>query len=253
MKKLNGKITVMTGAGCGYGMSSGFPDLFAREGSHLVLNYYRQDPQGMAGFTEKLKSYGVKVVLVEGDISDETVAKKLIDTAVDEFGRIDVLINCAGISNPKPLTEITTEDWNRMIAVDLTSNYFTCKYAVPVMIRQKFGRIINIASQVGQKGSVEHCHYAAAKAGVIGFTKSLAREVGKYNITANCIAPGPIETQLMGVVSDEWRKNKEAELVIPRFGELEEILPSAVFLASEPDGNLYTGQTLGPNLGDVMY
>ena len=121
------------------------------------------------------------------------------------------------------------------------------------MIQQKSGRIINIASQVGQKGSVEHCHYAAAKAGVIGFTKSLAREVGKYNITANCIAPGPIETQLMGVVSDEWRKNKEAELVLPRFGELEEILPTAVFLAAEPDGNLYTGQTLGPNLGDVMF
>ena len=100
---------------------------------------------------------------------------------------------------------------------------------------------------------MEHCHYAAAKAGVIGFTKSLAREVGKYNITANCIAPGPIETQLMGVVSDEWRKNKEAELVLPRFGELEEILPTAVFLAAEPDGNLYTGQTLGPNLGDVMF
>ena len=172
---------------------------------------------------------------------------------MEEFGRIDVLINCAGISNPKLLTEITTVEWNRMIAVDLTSNYFTCKYAVPVMIKQKSGRIINIASQVGQKGSVEHCHYAAAKAGVIGFTKSLAREVGKYNITANCIAPGPIETQLMGVVSDEWRKNKEAELVLPRFGELEEILPTAVFLAAEPDGNLYTGQTLGPNLGDVMF
>lgn len=253
MKKLEGKVTVMTGAGCGYGMSSGFPGIFAKEGSHLVLNHYRQDPEGMKEFKEGLEACGVKVVLVEGDISDESVAKKLIDTAVEEFGRIDVLINCAGISNPKLLTEITTEEWNRMIAVDLTSNYFTCKYAVPMMIKQKSGRIINIASQVGQKGSVEHCHYAAAKAGVIGFTKSLAREVGKYNITANCIAPGPIETQLMGVVSDEWRKNKEAELVLPRFGELEEILPTAVFLAAEPDGNLYTGQTLGPNLGDVMF
>ena len=99
---------------------------------------------------------------------------------------------------------------------------------------------------------MEHCHYAAAKAGVIGFTKSLAWEMGAYGITANCIAPGPIETQLMGVVSDDWRQGKQAQLALPRFGTLEEVLPSAIFLASDPDGNLYTGQTLGPNLGDVM-
>ena len=176
----------------------------------------------------------------------------MINTAIEKFGRIDILLNVAGISNPKLLTDMSIEEWNRMLAVDLTSVFLTCKYAVPYMIKQNFGRIINLASQIAQKGSVEHCHYGAAKAGVIGFTKSLAREVGKYNITVNCIAPGPIETQLMGVVSPEWRKQKESELVLPRFGELEEILPTAVFLAAEPDGNLYTGQTLGPNLGDVM-
>ncbi len=250
--KLKDKVTVITGAGCGFGMSRGFPEIFAKEGAHLVLNHYQQDTDQMTAFRRELEGYGARVVLVEGDISVEETARRLIDTAVREFGRVDVLINAAGISNPKLLVDITTEDWNRMIAVDLTSVYFTCKYAVPVMMRQRFGRIINIASQVGQKGSVEHCHYAAAKAGVIGFTKSLAREMGQYNVTVNCIAPGPIETQLMGVVSEEWRKGKQAELVLPRFGELAEVLPSAVFLASEPDGNLYTGQTLGPNLGDVM-
>ena len=105
---------------------------------------------------------------------------------------------------------------------------------------------------MGQKGSVEHCHYSAAKAGVIGFTKSLAREVGKYGITANCIAPGPIKTQLLGTVSEEWKKDKLRVLIILRFGEIKEVLPSAIFLASDPDGNLYTGPTLGPNLGDVL-
>lgn len=206
----------------------------------------------MQEFKEELEGYGAKVVLVEGDISQEDTAHKLIQSAMDSFGRVDVLINVAGISNPKLLIDITTEDWNRMLAVDLTSVYFTCKYAVPVMMKQRSGRIINIASQIGQKGSVEHCHYAAAKAGVIGFTKSLAWEMGAYGITANCIAPGPIETQLMGVVSDDWRQGKQAQLALPRFGTLEEVLPSAIFLASDPDGNLYTGQTLGPNLGDVM-
>ena len=136
--------------------------------------------------------------------------------------------------------------------MNLNSVFLTCRYAVPHMIERKFGRIINIASQVGQKGSVEHCHYSAAKAGMIGFTKSLAREVGAYGITVNCVAPGPIVTQLMGEVSEEWIRGKAAELVLPRFGEVEEVVPSAIFLASEPDGNLYTGQTLGPNLGDVM-
>ncbi len=250
--KLKEKVAVITGAGCGFGMSRGFPTIFAQEGAHLVLNHYEQDEGRMMEFKRELEGYGVKVVLVEGDISLEETAKRLIDAAVEAFGRIDVLINAAGISNPKLLVDITTEDWNRMLAVDLTSVYFTCKYTVPIMMKQKSGRIINIASQVGQKGSVEHCHYAAAKAGVIGFTKSLAREIGQYHVTVNCIAPGPIETQLMGVVSDRWRKDKQAELVLPRFGAVEEVLPTAVFLASEPDGNLYTGQTLGPNLGDVM-
>ena len=243
--RLKGKVTVITGAGCGYGMSRGFPTAFAREGADLVLNHLQE-------FKEELEGYGAKVVLVEGDISQEDTAHKLIQSAMDSFGRVDVLINVAGISNPKLLIDITTEDWNRMLAVDLTSVYFTCKYAVPVMMKQRSGRIINIASQIGQKGSVEHCHYAAAKAGVIGFTKSLAWEMGAYGITANCIAPGPIETQLMGVVSDDWRQGKQAQLALPRFGTLEEVLPSAIFLASDPDGNLYTGQTLGPNLGDVM-
>lgn len=250
--RLKGKVTVITGAGCGYGMSRGFPTAFAREGADLVLNHFQQDPQKMQEFKEELEGYGAKVVLVEGDISQEDTAHKLIQSAMDSFGRVDVLINVAGISNPKLLIDITTEDWNRMLAVDLTSVYFTCKYAVPVMMKQRSGRIINIASQIGQKGSVEHCHYAAAKAGVIGFTKSLAWEMGAYGITANCIAPGPIETQLMGVVSDDWRQGKQAQLALPRFGTLDEVLPSAIFLASDPDGNLYTGQTLGPNLGDVM-
>lgn len=250
--KLKGKIAVITGAGAGNGMSRGFPTLYAKEGANLVLNYYKDSTERMQELKKELEAYGSRVIMQEGDISKPEVAKQLIDTAIAEFGRIDILLNVAGISNPKLLVNMTIDDWNRMLEVDLTSCFLTCKFAVPHMINQRFGRIINLSSQIAQKGSVEHCHYSAAKAGLIGFTKSLARELGQYNITVNCIAPGPIETQLMGVVSPEWRKQKESELVLPRFGELEEILPTAVFLAAEPDGNLYTGQTLGPNLGDVM-
>ena len=126
------------------------------------------------------------------------------------------------------------------------------KAVLPHMIENKFGRIINISSQLGQIGGVELAHYTASKAGMIAMTKSLAREVGVHGITANCIAPGPIETDLISNLDEEWKKTKESELAIPRFGKVEEVAPSAVFLASEPDGNLYTGQTLGPNSGDVM-
>lgn len=250
--KLKDKITVITGAGPGHGMSRGFPTAFAKEGSHLVLNHYQQDSQEMILFKKELEAYGSNVILVGGDISEESVARELISAAIHHFGRIDVLLNCAAISTPKKLVDLTLSDWNNLLKVNLTSVYLTCKQAIPYMIAQKFGRIINISSQIAQKGGVEHCHYAAAKAGMIGFSKSLAREVGQYGITVNCIAPGPIETQMMGVVSPEWRKQKEAELVIPRFGVVEEVLPTAILLASEPDGNLYTGQTLCPNSGDVM-
>lgn len=250
--KLKNRVTVITGASPGFGMSRGFPTGFAKEGSNLVLNYYNQDLSLMNKFKDELEKFGVHVILVEGDISEKTIAKKLIDIAIEEFRKIDILINNAGISFPKVMEEISLDEWNLMLKVDLTSVFLTCKYSIPFMKMRRFGRIINISSQVAIKGSVEHCHYSAAKAGIIGFTKSLAREVGSYGINVNCIAPGPIETQLMGVVSDEWRSQKESELVIPRFGEVEEVIPTAILLASEPDGNLYTGQTFHPNSGDVM-
>lgn len=250
--KLKGKVAVIAGAGCGFGMSRGFPEAFAREGADLVLNYYQDSDKEMEEFGQQLRRNGIQVLLVKGDISLEETAEKLIETAVSHFDRVDILVNNAGISQPALLTDMSYERWKRTIDVNLNSVFLTCKAAVPHMMRQRFGRIINIASQVGQKGAVEHCHYGAAKAGMIGFTKSLAREVGDYGITVNCIAPGPIRTQLCGAVSEEWLRSKEKELVIPRFGSIEEVLPSAIFLASEPDGNLYTGQTLGPNSGDVM-
>jgi len=142
--------------------------------------------------------------------------------------------------------------WDEMIRVNLRGTFLCCKYILPHMLENEFGRIINISSQLAQIGGIDLTHYCAAKAGVLGFTKSLAREVGDRGITVNCIAPGPTETNLIKDLSDEWKTERKNELVIPRFGKPEEIAPTALFLVSEPDGNLYTGQTLGPNSGDVM-
>jgi len=250
--RLKGKIVVIAGAGCGFGMSRGFPEAFAREGANLVLNYYLDAPEKMEDFRKELETNGIHCKLVQGDISNPMTADELINTAIQCFGRIDVLINNAAISEPSLLKDMSFDMWKRTLDINLNSVFLTCRAAIPHMMEQHYGRIINIASQVGQKGALEHCHYGAAKAGMIGFTKSLAREVGAYGITVNCIAPGPIRTQLSKSTSDEWLAMKEKELVIPRFGSIEEVLPSAIFLASEPDGNLFTGQTLGPNCGDVM-
>ena len=250
--KLKGKVAVITGAGSGRGMSRGFPEGFAKEGCNLSLNIYGEDAERVAGFVRELEACGVRVVVTPGDISEENVVKQLAENTMREFGRVDILLNNAGITDPMPITQMTSADWDRMMAVNLRSQFLTCKYFVPYMIQQRSGRIINISSQIAQKGGTDHCHYAAAKAGVIGMTKALAWDLGKNGITCNCIAPGPIDTQMMDSVSEEWRVRKKADLALPRFGRIDEVVPSAIFLASEPDGDLYTGQTLGPNSGDVM-
>jgi 3-oxoacyl-[acyl-carrier protein] reductase len=163
-----------------------------------------------------------------------------------------VLVNNAGILTECRVADMSTALFDEMIAVNLRSVFLCCHAALPGMLELGFGRIINIASQVGQKGGAGLAHYSAAKAGVIGFTRSLAREVSALGITANCIAPGPIITPLGGDLSEEWTRPLLAGLPLGRFGQPEEVAPTAVLLASDPGGNLYTGQTLGPNSGDVM-
>jgi 3-oxoacyl-[acyl-carrier protein] reductase len=250
--RLKGKIAIITGAGPVHGIGKGIALAFAREGADLSLNYYGHNLSAMEQFKSELESFGGRVIMTEGDISQVETAKQLIASTVSSFGRIDILVNNAYISTQSLIQDMSVESWDQMISVNLRSVFLTTRYTVPYMIEQRFGRIINMASQIGQKGGVEHSHYAASKAGIIGFTKSIAMELGSYGITANCIAPGPIETHVMKTVNQEWRDKKLAELIIPRFGEVDEVSPTAVFLASEPDGNIYTGQTLGPNLGDVM-
>jgi 3-oxoacyl-[acyl-carrier protein] reductase len=173
-------------------------------------------------------------------------------TAAERLGHVDVLVNNAGILTEHHVIGMPTELFDQMIAVNLRSVFLCCRAALPGMVERGFGRVINIASQVGQKGGAGLSHYAAAKAGVVGLTKSLAREVGKQGVTVNCIAPGPIVTPLGGDLSDEWTGPLLAGLPLGRFGQPEEVAPTAVLLASDPGGNIYTGQTLGPNSGDVM-
>lgn len=248
--RLTGKRAIVTGGGSGIGRSIALR--LADEGADLVINWLGQSGSDIDHLRQEVQRRSRRVQFVEGDVSVEETARTVIQTAIDTFGGIDILVNNAGILTQSLIHEMSVEVWDRMIQVDLRSVFLTTKFAVPHMIKQRYGRIINIASQLGQKGGVGLSHYAAAKAGVIGFTKSIALELGKYGITANCVAPGPIETDLIRGLDEEWKRAKRNELVIPRFGTADEVAPTVAFLASDPDGSLYTGQTLGPNCGDVM-
>lgn len=250
-KRLEGRTALITGAGKGIGRE--IARLFAEEGADVCVNDLNTE-QGANSLAEQCReNYGVRAIAVQADVSKVEQVQKLVQAALDEFHHIDTLVNNAGIITQSRLENMSPEMWDEMIAVDLRSVFLCTRFLLPSMIERRFGRIINVASQLGQKGGVELTHYSAAKAGVIGFTKALAREVGEYGITANCIAPGPIDTALMADLSEEWKAEKRRELPIPRFGKVEEVAPTAVMLAAEPDGNIYTGQTLGPNSGDVMF
>jgi 3-oxoacyl-[acyl-carrier protein] reductase len=175
-----------------------------------------------------------------------------VEQAERVLGRVDVLVNSAGLLTQSPLVEMSLRQWQETIDVDLTGVFLMCRYVVPGMVARHDGRVVNIASQLALKGGTSLTHYSAAKAGVIGLTKSLALEVARDGVLVNAIAPGPIETPLVDGISEDWKVAKRAELPLGRFGRPEEVAPTAVLLASSPGGDLYVGQTLGPNSGDVM-
>ena len=250
MGRLKNRTALITGAASGIGRS--IAKAYAMEGSSIAINYYDRKEDAITLQEEIEGEWNVKTLLVEADISDAKQVEKMVEKVKNSFGRIDILVNSAGILSQRRMEEMDIQMWDNMININLRGPFLCTRFVLPHMIEQNFGRIINISSQLGQIGGVELVHYSAAKAGIIGMTKSLAREVGHYGITANCIAPGPIETDLINGLDEKWKSQKEAELAIPRFGKPEEVAPTAVLLASVPDGNLYTGQTLGPNSGDAM-
>jgi 3-oxoacyl-[acyl-carrier protein] reductase len=244
---LGGRRALITGAASGIGAA--IARAYAAAGAAVALA--DRDSDGLVVVADGLAE-GTVVTRHTLDVTDAEAVQATVAAAIGAHGGIDVLVNGAGILTEVPLVEMDPDTWDRMLEVDLRSVFLCCRYTVPYMIEAGGGRVVNIASQLGQKGGEGLTHYSAAKAGVIGFTKALALEVSRHNVLVNAIAPGPIETPLIDGLSPEWKAAKEAELPLRRFGRPEEVAPTAVLLASDPGGNLYTGQTLGPNSGDVM-
>ncbi|MFC6258727.1 SDR family NAD(P)-dependent oxidoreductase, partial [Kocuria oceani] len=201
---------------------------------------------------EEIGAFGGRTAALAADVTDGEAVRAAMDRVAEELGGIDVLVSAAGILDETPLLEMTEATFDKVLAVDLKGVFLAARWAAPHMVARGGGRIINIASQLGIKGGTGLTHYVAAKAGVIGMTKAMALELAEHHILVNAIAPGPVVTPLIEGLSEEWKAAKQAELPIGRFGQVHEVAPTALLLASSPGGDLYTGQTLGPNSGDVM-
>ncbi|WP_317231915.1 SDR family NAD(P)-dependent oxidoreductase [Clavibacter capsici] len=241
--RLRGRTALVTGAASGIGRAVG---------RHLVAAGAEVVLLDVSPAVHDAATDVGAVGALTADVTDEAAVARAVAEAEALLGRIDVLVASHGILTESPVAEMDLATWQRTVDVDLTSVFLVTRAVLPGMLARRDGRIIAVASQLGQKGGVGLAHYAAAKAGVIAFVKSLALEVSSSNVLANVIAPGPVETPLVDGISEEWKERKRRELPLGRFGKVDEVAPTAVLLASDPDGNLFVGQTLGPNSGDVM-
>jgi 3-oxoacyl-[acyl-carrier protein] reductase len=249
--KLDGKIALVTGASRGIGREIALA--FAREGADVAVNYHKS--QGAAeSLVAAIGEMGRQAVAVLGDVGEPADIERMVAEAMGAFGRIDILVNNAGFLDIYPVQEMPLAAWDAIMATHLRGTFYTTQLVLPQMLERRDGKIINIASQLAYKGRAGLAHYCAAKAGIIAFTRVLALEVSRQGVYANCIAPGPIATEIIprsGPPDPEEEARFADSLPIGRVGTVEEVAPTAVFLASD-DSTYYVGQVLGPNGGDVM-
>jgi 3-oxoacyl-[acyl-carrier protein] reductase len=248
MFELTDKVAIVTGSSRGIG--AGIAKLFAAQGAKVVINH-NHSPAGADEVMTAIKSGGGQAVVVQADVSQNEGAQSLVTQTIDTYGQIDILVNNAGTTRDKLIMTMKDEDWELVLQTNLSSVYHCSKAVIRPMMKKRNGRIINMASVVGLAGQAGQTNYAASKAGIIGFTKSLAKEVGSRHITVNAIAPGFVPTALTEVLSAEQVQTAIANTPLGRLGTVEDVAAAALFLASD-EAAFITGQVITVDGGLVM-
>ena len=246
--QLEGKVALVTGASRGIGRAVAIR--LAKSGAKIAVNY-----AGNQAAAEEVKQIieqtGGEAILVQADISNAESVDAMVAAVMEAFGRIDILVNNAGITRDTLLMRMKEADWNAVIQTNLTGVFYVTKAVSKIMMKQRYGKIVNMSSVVGLMGNAGQANYAAAKAGVIGFTKSMAKELAARNITVNAIAPGFIATDMTAVLSDKVKEDLATKIPMGRLGEADDIASAVLFLVSD-SANYITGQTLNVDGGMVM-
>jgi len=247
--KLEGKKAIVTGGSRGIGKAIAL--MYAKEGADILVNYHSNDAAAKETVAQ-IEKLGRKAVAVAADVANYTSAQNMVEECVKQLGGVDIVVNNAGVSKPSMLLKMKEEDWDAIIDIHLKAAFNTTQAAGRHMKEQKSGKIINVISTAGIFGTIGQINYASAKAGIIGFTKSASRELGRYGINVNVICPGITKTEMTGKLQTDEKLKKiyEGRIQLGRFAEPEEIAPAFVFLASD-DASYITGQVLGVDGGYI--
>ena len=245
---MNKKTVLITGASRGIGRATA--KLFAKSGYNVLINYNKSEKEAYELYNS-LKDKGYSVSIFKADISNKFEVNLMINHCIGVFGKIDVLVNNAGITQSKLFTDITYEDWKEMMYINLNGIFYTTQKALQYMIPEMSGKIINISSIWGMVGGSFEVHYSTSKAAIIGMSKALAKELGPSNIQVNVIAPGVIQTDMLNDIDEDIIDTLREETPLMRLGTPEDIANCVLFLASEKS-NFITGQVISPNGGFVI-
>ncbi len=238
--RFEGRCVVITGATRGIGRACALA--FAKEGAGLVLTYASSE-KAAEEVKEECEKTGAETVFVKADVSKEEDVAKVFETAIEKFGRVDVLVNNAGITKDNILLRMKTEEFDDVIDTNLKGSFLCMRAASKIMLKKRYGRIVNLSSVVGVRGNAGQLNYSASKAGVIGMTKSLAKELAAKNITVNAVAPGMIETDMTAAMPEGAREEMKKMIPAKRIGKSEDVARAICFLAEEGSGYI-TGQVL---------